>query len=777
MPDYGLAGSGVLPVVPPDVLEQQLSQRAQMTATANASAMSAQQSPQQLVGYIKSRYEIFRNHRNTQSGWSERLLSALRTFNGQYDAQQLSEIKRFGGSEIYARIIAQKCRAASSLLRDVYLSQDRPWAVRPPANPDVPPEILQSINTLMQQETAIVQQHTGMPPPGDEVEHRRQTLVNNAEDAAKRKASKQARQSEDKIEDILRAGGFYHALAEFLVDLPIFPFAVLKGPVVRITPTVTWPKGGGRPTVELKPTMTWNRVSPFDIWFTPGVADVSNAEVIEKLRWTRAEINDLLDLPGYDVAQIRAVLDEYGRGGLNDGWDSTDSERAVLENRENPAWNRSAMITGFEYHGNVQGRVLQDYGLAVPDELRDYSVEAWCIGTHVIKCHLNPSPRQRHPYFMTSFEKVPGTPVGNSLTDLLQDVQQAANATLRALVNNISIASGPQVVINDERISPDDNNSDLYPWKRWHVRNDPVGTNNQQPVFFFMPTMNAEALMKTYKEWIEIADEVSAIPKYVGGSGSNGSGAGRTASGLAMLMGNAAKILQTVSANVDRDVIEEALGFLSDLILLTDTSGVLTGEEKISVLGVNVAIQRETVRQRQIEFLQATMNPTDYKIMGLKGRAAVLRAISETIGLNGEEVVPSEDSIERMMKEEEHAKKSGTASQAIEEGVQAGIKAGIQRITAELTAGEIGQQLGMPLGMGSHLGTDSPQVGPPGEGGAGGQGDGKVADGNGPPTGKDAAAGQGSKQGKLSQGGMGPQTHLVGSQPGQAAHRLSPGSG
>jgi hypothetical protein len=771
MDGSGLGQQGVLQVIPPAMLEKQLQARA--VASAQANAPQQPEPPQGLASYIRGRYEIFRNHRNTAAGWSERLLSALRTFNGQYDQSQIQEIRRFGGSEIFARIIAQKCRAASSLLRDIYLSQDRPWGLRAPADPQIDSAVIQQIDTLLQQEEMQVTQHIGRPPNGADVAKRRTLLMSSAADAAKAKATKQARASEDRLEDMLRAGGFYHALAEFLVDLPIFPFAVIKGPVVKVVPTVKWPPGGGQPTVQMLPTLTWNRVSPFDFWFTPGVADIANAECIEKLRLTRAELNDLLDLPGYDVNQVRMVLDEYGRGGLYDGWDSTDAERATLENKENPAWNRSAMITMFEYNGNVQGRMLQEYGLAVPDELRDYSVQCWMVGSHVIKCHLNPSPRQRHPYFMTSFEKVPGTPVGNGLTDLLADVQQAANATLRALINNMSIASGPQVVINDDRMTPDEQNADLYPWKRWHARNDPLGSNGQPPVEFFMPTMNAGPLMQAYQEFISISDEVSAIPKYMGGSGQNGGGAGRTASGLAMLMGNAAKILQTVSANIDRDVIEDALLQLVDLVLLTDTSGLLTGEEKVSVLGVSVAVQRETVRQRQIEFLQATMNPSDMKIIGLKGRASVLRAVSTTIGLNGEEVVPSEDQIERMVQQEEQQQQHGTAAQAIEAGVQKGVEAGVARITTELTAGEIAAQIGMPEGNPAHIGTDAQGFGPPGQ-----QGQTPSQPGQpGQSAAKDAAVGQGTKQGKLSQGGMGPQTHLVGSQPGTAAHRLSPGAG
>lgn len=768
----GLGQQGVLQVIPESMLQAQEQKQAGLRVQAEDAAKQSldNQDAQSLYSYVRTRFEMFRNHRNTAVGWSERLLAALRTFNGQYEHSQLAEIRKFGGSEIYARIIAQKCRSASSLLRDIYLSQDRPWSVRPPDNPDIPQDVLQAIDALMQQEAQQVAQTLGRPPSSADIQKRRMSLIGSAEDAAKKKAAKQARESEARLEDLLRVGGFYHALAEFIVDLPIFPFAVIKGPVVKVIPTIQWPPGGGEPTTILKPTLTWNRVSPFDIWFTPGVSDIENAEVIERARLTRAELNDLLDLPGYNTSEIEAVLDEYGRGGLNDSWDSTDAERAALESRENPAWNRSAMITMMEYHGNVQGRILQDYGLAVPDEIRDYSVECWCIGSHVIKCHLNPSPRQRHPYFSTSFEKVPGTPVGNSLVDLLADVQQAANATLRAFVNNLSIASGPQVVIDDDRMVPGTDNDQLYPWKRWHSRSDPISGASQPPVSFFMPASNTDSLITAYKALVEIADEVSAIPKYVGGSGQGN--AGRTASGLAMLMGNAAKILQAVSANIDRDVVEQALLQLSDLILLTDTTGILNGEERITVLGVNVAIQRETIRQRQIEFLQATMNPVDMGIMGTTGRGTVLRAVSQTIGLNGEQVVPSDEALEKMAAQEKEQAEAngGPVAQAVTQGIQKGVQAGINRITTELTAGEIAAQIGVPPGMPTHIGTDSPMLGPPQQpGGPQGQG------GTNP-----AAVGQGTKQGPLATQGMGPRTSLVNQQPGPGPAgppKLSPGMG
>ena len=737
--------SGVIPFLPPAVQDQYDIKQAKARADAQQQ-LQQQPAPPELCGYIRGQFEIFRNHRNTVAGWSNRMIEALRTYNGQYNPTKEREVKKFGGSEIYARLSAQKCRATTSLLRDVYMGPDRPWGIRAPVDPDIPPDIMQKISTLMQTEQQMIAQTTGQTPSQDDLEQRRRALVESARDAARKKARDQAQVSEDMVEEMLREGGFYHALAEFLVDLPVFPFACIKGPVVKFQPKVMWPYGGGRPTIQNIPVLTWVRVSPFDLWWTPGVADIANAQIIEKSRLTRAELNDCLDLPGFNHDEVRKVLEEYGRGGLYDAWDTTDAERAVLESRENPAWNRSQMITQFEFNGNVYGEILAEYGMpGITDPVRDYHVQAWCIGSHVIKVNMTPSPRRRHPYFMTSFEKVPGTPIGNGLVDIVSDIQEAANATLRSLVNNMSIASGPQVVINDDRMQPTENTEDLFPWKRWHARNDPIGSNNKAPVEFFQPQDNSQSLMMVFKMFVDLGDDVSAVPRYI--SSQNPGSAGRTASGLGMLMQNASKMLQTVAANIDRDVFEGILQNLSDMILLTDTTGILTGEEDITVQGVTVAVQRETMRQRQLEFLQHTANPLDSQIMGITGRGAVLRSVSTTIGLDGDKIVPSEQELEQTKQQQAQQvqQAGGSVAQQITKGIQEGVEAGVKRISTELVAGLIAQQTGMPEGMPTHLGTL------PGQPGA-------------TPMSQAAAQAQGAQPTPMNQS-AGPQTNLMGSQP------------
>jgi hypothetical protein len=120
-----------------------------------------------------------------------------------------------------------------------------------------------------------------------------------------------------------------------------------------------------------------------------------------------------------------------------------------------------------------------------------------------------------------------------------------------------------------------------------------------------------------------------------------------------MLMQNSSKILQTVASNIDIDVMDPVINGLIDMVMLTDNTGLLTGEEKARVMGVRVAQQRETQRARQLEFLQMTANPIDQAIVGVKGRAQVLRSVASEIGLAGENIVPSDEMLDQKEKQQQ----------------------------------------------------------------------------------------------------------------------------
>lgn len=657
---------GFLRVVSPEELQMQEREEIDQARAVREEEESSRQDMTALRGHIDSRWAIARDHRATR-GINDRLLASLRTFNGEYEIQHLSEIRKFGGSEVYSRVVGTKARGATALLRDIYFSAERPWELKPTPEPKTPDDIMESIPKLVQIESQTMAQN-GQPITDDMIQQRMRQLMDAAKQATRDKAQKEAKKSTEAVDDYLVEGGFYDAFSQFLVDLPLFPFAVMKGPSVKMVDDVVWEHG--KATIKKKPRLVWSRVSPFDFYFTPGVSSITDAEVFERLRWTRANLQELLGLPGWNQDAIKSALNDYDHG-LRDWMDTPDSERSIQEDREDPNWNRSDMIDAMEFHGNIPGNLLRDWGMSaeeVQDVNVDYHVQAWICGDYVLKVQISPSPRKRHPYFVTSFEKVPGTPIGNSLVDMLSDIQEVANAALRNLVNNMGMASGPQVVVLDNRFAVTEDTDEIYPWKRWHMADEP-GQGALPPVSFYQPNSNAAELLSIYQKMTEIADEISAIPRYITGSGASG-GAGRTASGLSMLMGNASKVLQQVAHNIDQDIINQMLRSLYDLLMLT-TQDVIHGDEEIRVNGVSTVMAREAERARQLEFLQLTANPIDMQIVGTEGRAEVLRAVSDDLGLPGERIVPTPEMMAQRQQQMLAAQQAN--AQAGGEGQKAGI--------------------------------------------------------------------------------------------------------
>lgn len=654
-----------------------------------------------LAQHVRTRWELFRRHRtdilatavsdttfNSNNGGdtlNSRLLASLRSYQGVYTPQKLAEIGLFGGSQVFSKLTAVKCRGATAMLRDIFLNGDRTWDLAPTPNPEVPQDVAGNIDELVMMEAMHLQQ-AGQPVQQDILEKRRRELQEAAKKAAQKQAHTAAREASDYLDDYLVEGGFYEAMQEFLTDLPIYYLACIKGPVVQMEKQLTWGPNG-EPVIELAPKMCWYRVSPFDFYWTPGATDIRDAEVIEKVRYTRADLNALIGVPGFDEEAIRKVLDLYSDGYMEYP-DEFESERSDLESREDFHLNRSGMIEGLEFHGSVQGKKLLDAGLTekqVPDPTLDYSVVVWQIADIVLKAQINPNPKERHPYYVSSFEKVPGSIPGNGVTDIIDDIQDVANAALRSLVNNMSIASGPQVAVDEERLGPNTDADSLYPWKRWRFMNDPAATDNKPPISFFQPQSNAQELMAVFNAMSTLADETSAIPRYLtGGKGGTG-GAASTASGLSMLMNNASKVLQNVAAQIDGDIYHPILQDLYTYVMLTDPKGLLKGDENIQVKGVTVAMQKEQDRMRKLEYLNMTGNPIDSQIIGPTGRAAILRDLANDLGMPGEKIVPSEADLEAQQQQALAAQQAMVeGGQPPGNGNQAPNPGGGERVAAEL---------------------------------------------------------------------------------------------
>lgn len=605
----------------------------EMAASEKETNRDLSQSPDEVVtklaNYIRSRFEKAVRNRRT-IGVDDELIRDMRAYNGQYDPTKLQEIRQFGGSEVYSRMMAMKCRGATALLRNVYMNSDRAWSLEPSADPTIPDSIDAKIKRLVQLEVQKVNS-TGAKVSQQDIQARLKQLYEATKLSERRKAIKEAKDAERKIDEILEIGQFYHALSDFLSDLPVYKYAVIKGPVTRRASSLHWGRGGKMNQVDTTHPY-WERVSPWDIWFSPGATDIANTETFERQRLSVNDLYNMIGLPGYRDADIRDIISAYEGRGFREWIQVFEYERAYMEGRNNTL--DDSFINAIEFHGYVLGSYLEEYGVKVPDgkvdPQRPYFVTAWMVDKRVFKVMINPSPRKRVPYYITSFDKQPGTLYGNGIPAMANDITDVINATLRALVNNISLSSGPQVAYDDDLVDVSADDS-IYPWKRWRYTGDPSNPN-RQPVSFFNVPDNSQSLMATVDKFSTMLDDVSTIPRYLTGGGAN-SGAGRTASGLSMLINNANKTLQNVADNIDKEIMEPLLQLLYDYIMLTDDTGMLRGDENIVIDGVRQAAKQEQDMTRQLEFLNLINNPNYQSMLGAGEVAKILQKLADNLGM------------------------------------------------------------------------------------------------------------------------------------------------
>jgi hypothetical protein len=595
--------------------------RSDLTAYDNALHASTE-----LAAAVRREFETMRRHRDT-SGLSDRMMFCQRAVAGEYSSQQLAQIRQFGGSDAFARITGVKVRTAAALLSGIFLGPERPWSIEPTPEPTLPDDIHGAIKAL-----ALAEANGAGVQDAGAVKQRMEQLLEMANLAAKDQATKAAKRAETRLDDDLVEGQFYVALEEFLLYFVQFPIAVLKGPFFKSHRRVKYVEG--MPTVVTEPMMFFSAPNPFDVWFAPGVSRSEDGAIVERIRLARSDIEALRGTPNYDEDAINAALNDYPNG-HSEITSSIEHSRAETEERESPILNDTGLYDVLEFHGWMAGNTLVHEKLFENrdvDEDATHHVTVRMLDKYVISAHLNPDPMQRSIYDTAAFERVAGSLYGRALPEILSDIQSLANSALRAIINNMGLASGPQVAINLAAISENENAQEMYPWKRWFYQSDPAAPT-APPFMFFQPTDNSMSLINVYERAMQYADEVSAIPRYASG-GERVGGAGSTASGLAMLMGNVSKVFGYTAAGIDTNILEPKLKYLYDMRLLTDTEGLFRGDETIRPRGSMFAAKAEIERTRALEFLQLTGNPIDMQILGPQGRALVLGEVAEHLGFD-----------------------------------------------------------------------------------------------------------------------------------------------
>lgn len=592
-----------------------------------------------LAGYVRQRWDAARRAKEPHK---ERILRNLRQRNGEYDPDELAQIQESGSPAIYMMLTAVKCRAAKSWIRDVLIpAGDRPFQALPTPVPDLPPEIHMQVQQRVDHDA---QQFLAMggqinQQMYDQVLKRAEGMVRQQ---LEEKAKLAAERLEDKVEDKLSEGRWQAEFDAVISDIVDFPIGIIKAPVTRQRNRLSWGEGGV-PEVIRELVDEVERVDPLDLYPAPGITEIEDGDIIQRHRLTRSQLYDLIGVDDYDEEAIREALREYDQGGLM-GWEEQSLQSQVdTANDDDRSQLDDTRITAIEFWGDVPGSRLVEWGMEeIQDEERDYPVCCWLIGRHVIKAALNTDPMGRKPYSKASFEVVPGSFWGRGVPDLIRDSQKMVNSAARALAVNMGLASGPQVVVDTNALPPGQDITNMFPWKIWQL-NWERGTT-RVPIHFFQPNPMTDQLLKVYEHFSRQADETSGIPAYTYGSSHIGQ-AGRTASGLSMLMNAASKAIKNVISHIDTGIIVPVVRRFVDLVMQFEFDPAYAGDIQVQAKGSLSLVHKEQVQMRRLEYLQQTMNPIDFQIMGPDGRAALHREVVKSLDIGPDEVIPDREEL------------------------------------------------------------------------------------------------------------------------------------
>jgi len=228
----------------------------------------------------------------------------------------------------------------------------------------------------------------------------------------------------------------------------------------------------------------------------------------------------------------------------------------------------------------------------------------------------------------------------------MADCQDMSNAAGRNCANNLALSSGPYASADRSLMTAAEIKSFMQ-FSPWSVAtyDGALSQNNRDPVKWHDVPNHAGILFDVMRFFEEKADERTGVPRY-GYGDDQASGAASTFGGLNILMENLSKQIREMAAHLHTTVFGPMATYLYEWNLIFHPDQRIKADARVRARGVLARILEDQQVMGHQEFLRDTANPIDMQIIGIKGRAKVLRKVAEERGIK--DAIPTDDEIELM---------------------------------------------------------------------------------------------------------------------------------
>lgn len=614
-----------------------------------------------LASFVMRKFKENADHR-MMSGIDAKLLECIQSARHVYSPEEKARFREANlPDDIYTPLCATKIRAALAQLTEIFTSPgDKPWCLAPTPLADVPESVIQDAWMSVVKDFMVLVQMGGTPP----TEEQASAYAFNRMDEVLRKqqewAKVRAERMERKVYDQMIEGGWIEAFQEYCQYISVYGTGVIRGPIPRVMLRKETYEDGKYKTIKCrmvpKEVLCYDAVNPWDCYPSKGAKNIKQGCLCIRTRYSASDLwqfasgkpKESHEDGEWMVDTVNAILQQHPDGGVRLESQSYDLLRRIYEDNGVPD-SEDCTLEGIDFYGTIRGSMLLELGISKTqseekiDDKKYYEVNAICIAGYIVYCKII-DPRIRRPLSKGVFYKNPDSWWGDCISNKLNATQRVLNCALRNLVNNMAMTSGPQIYLTDaDRLrnkGPDA--MKLKPFKVWQFNMGGYAQNGLPIGSFDIPSHIPE-LLKVFEWAKQQADDDSGIPAYTYGANVGG-GAGRTASGLAMLTEAANRGMKMVVTSTDMDVIRDVVRRTVDFNMVYDSDSSIKGDCEVNPSGVMGLILKEQESNRRKQMLGTLMNPVGMQIFGPKPVVELAREEFKSLGLkNVDDLIPSKE--------------------------------------------------------------------------------------------------------------------------------------
>jgi len=392
-----------------------------------------------------------------------------------------------------------------------------------------------------------------------------------------------ARGAQTWIDDKLQESGYNSELRTLVDSAARLGTGVMRGPIPVVRRSMKTEGGSLVIAEEIAPES--RSISVWNCFPAPDCGDnIHNGQFfIEHDKLTEKQVRELQGDPSYLADAIERVIEEGP---------TANTATTMAESPSDSKDPTAKRFSVWYYHGFLSAEDVVAMGCDCGDVKGGVAAVITIINDTPVKAHLAPLSKGRYPYDFMCWQKTAGSPWGIGIARQIRACQAILNATVRSMMENAGLSSGPQIILGRGSVIPADGKWEITPRKVWLLKPDadiPDVTKAFNAVQ--IPSIQQE-LLETVNFVLKMAENVTGLPILLQGQqGPNG--VPDTVGGMQILVANASSLLRRMARIFDDCITKPHVTAYYDWMMEFGEDDSIKGDFRIVPRGSSALVAKD----------------------------------------------------------------------------------------------------------------------------------------------------------------------------------------